>query len=371
MKNQLNILLKEVCEKGLAKGVFPGVSAAVSVWKNNEYHRGIFSGGLTRKEYRTAQVNDATYFDLASLTKPLCTTLSTLSFIDSGILTWHEPCLGVLDPSFQSEKRGITCHNILHHSSGLPAYNPYFSQFAPVSSPKNKVAIRDLILAEPFQYKSDTQCLYSDLGFIVLGQVMEKLTGSTLDHFYRTTILTPLHLEETLKFIPVNEDVSLDKNQIAATEKCDWRHTVMQGEVHDEHCWLMGGVSGHAGLFGTVGGVQLLCEFILDCWHGRKKHPAFGSELLCYALQWSDGENSWRLGFDSPSTGQSSSGRYLSPRSVGHLGFTGTSFWIDPEQGIVVVLLTNRVHPTRENLKIRAFRPFFHDYLIQGIHRMQ
>ncbi len=371
MKNQLNIVLKEVCEQGLAKGVFPGVSAAISMRKNNEYHRGVFSGGLTRNGYESVQVNTATYFDLASLTKPLCTTLCTLSLIDSGMLNWHGPCLGVLEKRIQAEKGEINCHNILHHSSGLPAYHPYFTQFAPVSSSENKVAILDLILAEPFQYKPDTQCLYSDLGFIMLGQVMEKLTGTTLDHIYRTTILTPLHLEEKLLFFPVSEDISVDKHQIAATEKCDWRHTVMQGEVHDEHSWLMGGVCGHAGLFGTVGGVQLLCEFLLDCWHGRKKHPAFGSELLCHALQWSDAENSWRLGFDSPSKDQSSSGRYLSPHSVGHLGFTGTSFWIDPEQDIVVVLLTNRVHPTRGNVNIRAFRPFFHDYIIEGINRMQ
>jgi len=370
MKNQLNILIKEVCEQGLIKGVYPGVSAAISVRRNNEYHRGLFSGGLTRNGYGGTPVHAATYFDLASLTKPLCTTLCTLALIESGILTWHEPCLEVIAENFQTGKREITCHNILHHSSGLPAYHPYFSQFTPVASPKNKVAIRDLILAESFHYKPGSQCLYSDLGFILLGLVIEKLTNSTLDRWYRTTILDPLCIEDTLHFFPVHKERTFDILQVAATEKCDWRHTVMQGEVHDEHCWLMGGVSGHAGLFGTVRGVQLLGEYILDCWQGRQQHPAFTTELLRHALQWDDGKNSWRLGFDSPTAGQSSSGHYLTPHSVGHLGFTGTSFWIDPEQEIIVTLLTNRVHPTRGNIKIREFRPYFHDTLMQGIHRM-
>ena len=371
MKNQLNILLEKVCEQGLAAGVFPGVSAAVSMRTNNEYYRGMYCGGLTQNGYRGAQVNAATYFDLASLTKPLCTTLCTLALIDSGILTWNEPCLAVLEHDIGFEKQEITCHNILHHSSGLPAYHPYFSQFAPVASSENKVAIRNLILAEPSQYKPDTKCLYSDLGFILLGQVIEKLTGSSLDKLYQTSILKPLGIGDALQFLPLNKDLAIDTLQVAATEKCDWRHSVMQGEVHDEHYWLMGGVCGHAGLFGTIEGVQLLCEFLLDSWQGRKEHPAFATELLWYALQWHDKASSWRLGFDSPSAGQSSSGRHLSPLSVGHLGFTGTSFWIDPEQDIVVILLTNRVHPTRENVKIREFRPFFHDFLIQEIHRMR
>lgn len=371
MKNQLNIVLKEVCEQGLAKGVFPGVSAAVSIRTNNEYHRALFSCGKTRYEYGGEQVHAATFFDLASLTKPLCTALCTLALIDSGMLTWHKPCLQVLQQNIQQEMKNITCHSILHHSSGLPAYHPYFLQFAPVSSPINKDVVRNLILAEPTQYEPYSQCLYSDLGFILLGQIIEKLTESTLDKWYRTTILDPVGIGDTLQFFPVNEKRTVNISQVAATEKCGWRNTLIQGEVHDEHCWLMGGVCGHAGLFGTIGGVQLLCEFLLDCWQGRKKHPAIDIELLRYALQWHEGGKSWRLGFDSPTAGQSSSGRYLSPRSVGHLGFTGTSFWIDPEQDMAVILLTNRVHPTRENVLIRKYRPYFHDYLIQGIHRMQ
>lgn len=370
MENQLNIILKKVCEQGLNKGVFPGVSAAVSVRKKNEYHRGVYSGGLTQKGFKGTQVDETTYFDLASLTKPLCTTLCTFALVDAGILNWNDPCLAIIDCDNQSKKREITCHNILHHSSGLPAYSPYFSQFSPVASQENKEVVKNLILKEPFCYKPASQCLYSDLGFILLGQVIEKLLDSRLDQIYKTTILKPIGIDENIRFFPLENGLVFDKIQIAATEICDWRQKVIQGEVHDENCWIMGGVCGHAGLFGTIKGVQLACEFLLDCWQGYKKHPAFSTELLRHALQWHDGENSWRLGFDSPTVGQSSSGRYLSPHSVGHLGFTGTSFWIDPERNIVIILLTNRVHPTRNDIKIREFRPFFHDYLVQEIQRI-
>ena len=372
MKNQLNVLLEEVCTQGVTAGVFPGVSAAVSVYRGNAYQRGVYNGGITRNGKGGRQVNPLTYFDLASLTKPLCTTLCTLALIDRGFLQWNEPCLSVLGDSLRPEKRAVTCHRILHHSTGFPAYHPYFSAFRPLAAQTNKAAIRDLILAEPFVYEPDSRCLYSDLSFILLGQVIEQLTGSTLDHLYQTTILAPLNLVEEITFIPLNGSVlKMSRDQIAAAALCGWRHKVMHGEVDDEHCWLMGGVCGHAGLFATVDGVQRLCELLLDCWQGRARHPAFATELLRYALEWNDGKNSWRLGFDSPTPGQSSSGRYLSPHSVGHLGFTGTSFWIDPEQDVVVILLTNRVHPSRENIKIRAFRPFFHDYLLQGIRKMQ
>ena len=223
------------------------------------------------------------------------------------------------------------------------------------------------IVKEPLQYSRGTTCLYSDLGFILLGLLLEKSAQIPLDQLYRKNIIEPLNLAEKIFFMPSNSSVQTEKTKMAATEDCPWRKKIMQGEVHDEHCWLMGGVAGHAGLFGTVGGVLSLCECLLDCWQERASHPAFSNNLLRYALNWKQPGESWRLGFDTPSSGRSSSGRYFSPKSVGHLGFTGTSFWIDPEQNVIVVLLTNRVHPSRENIKIREFRPFFHDFLMEKI----
>ncbi|MCW5201302.1 serine hydrolase, partial [Desulfobulbus sp. F4] len=143
---------------------------------------------------------------------------------------------------------------------------------------------------------------------------------------------------------------------------------MIRGEVHDEHGWLLNGMAGHAGLFGTVGAVLRLCIAILDAWKEKeagadRSWAAFLPQGLLQQLP----EQTWCLGFDTPTVGTSSSGRYFSPASVGHLGFTGTSFWIDPVKELIVVLLSNRVHPTRENIEIRRFRPHFHDAVIEEI----
>lgn len=365
MQNQINIVLKEACEQGLAQGVYAGVSAAVSVIKKKVRYRGAFSGGVTRYDQLGTKVKPSTLFDLASLTKPLCTTLCTLALFTSGKMDWQKANLSLLEVDLPLDKFGITVLDILHHSSGLPAYRPYFMAFEPHASKDHKLPLRRRIFDEPLAYPSGSACLYSDLGFILLGQLIEKITQQSLDQFYRQQIIEPLHLPESLMFLPVNGLSTKEKSGIAATENCPWRHTVIQGEVHDEHCWLMGGIAGHAGLFGTADGVLRLGECLMDCWQGRGSHPAFSAQLLRTALNWHQPGESWRLGFDSPSPGQSSSGRYFSPQSIGHLGFTGTSFWMDPERNIIVVLLTNRVHPSRKNTKIREFRPFFHDFVME------
>jgi serine-type D-Ala-D-Ala carboxypeptidase len=367
MKNQINIVMREACERGLSDGVFSGVSAAVSVVKNKVRHQGFFSGGLTRSDTLGIPVQASTPFDIASLTKPLCTTLCILHLVASGKMQWSQSGFSRLALDIPKDKNEISVHDILNHSSGLPAYKPYFMQFESYPSKMNGKYIIEKIVNEPLQYVTGGTCLYSDLGFIVLGRLLEKMTETPLDQFYKNTITDPLNLTESLFFMPAENPLRKEKAQMAATEDCPWRKKIIQGEVHDEHCWLMGGVSGHAGLFGTAAGVLSLCECLLDCWQDRARHPAFSNDLLRYALNWKRPKESWKLGFDTPSGQLSSSGRYFSAQTVGHLGFTGTSFWIDLAQSVIVVLLTNRVHPSRENVKIRKFRPFFHDVLMERI----
>jgi CubicO group peptidase (beta-lactamase class C family) len=142
---------------------------------------------------------------------------------------------------------------------------------------------------------------------------------------------------------------------------------VLRGEVGDENCWVLGGVAGHAGLFGRLGEVLDLVVAVLEIWQGRQRQPFLPQEVLKGFLEAQSQVqgSTWALGFDRPTPGSSSSGRYLSPRSVGHLGFTGTSFWIDPERDLAIVLLTNRVHPSRDNNRIKEFRPYFHDRVIE------
>jgi len=365
MEKQLNKTLKNACEKAVAEGVCTGVSAAISVGKKKVRYQSVFACGKTRSDHLAKPVNTSTLFDLASLTKPLCTTLCTLTLIDKGLLKWESACLMELNKDINPEKSKITIRNILQHASGLPAYQPYFRQFEPHASLENTTLLHRHILAEPLVHPPGSKCLYSDLGFILLGRLIERKIRQPLDRFFEQTITRPLLLNQYLRFLPVGSIKQREKELTAATGLCSWRRQLMQGEVDDEHCWLMGGVAGHAGLFGTAAGVLSLGEILLDCWLEKTSNPAFSNQILQYSLNWRDDSGQWALGFDRPTPGQSSSGRHFSSRSVGHLGFTGTSLWIDPERGLVVVLLTNRVHPSRENMKIREFRPFFHDYLLE------
>jgi len=225
--------------------------------------------------------------------------------------------------------------------------------------------ILENILGESLVYETDSTSVYSDLGFILLGRIIEIVSETELDQLFKEKISKPLGMESQLLFCPIDRKKKVERLDVAATEDCPWRKSIIQGEVHDEHCWLMGGVAGHAGLFGTIEGVLGLCELLLDVWKGDANHPAFAAELLRYALTQKHPSSGWCLGFDTPTPGVSSSGRFFSPASVGHLGFSGTSFWIDPEKDVIIVLLTNRIHPSRENVKIRQFRPYFHDQLME------
>ena len=349
----------------MSEGVCSGISVAVSVANNKKRDRCFFACGTTSFDQTAKKVNTTTLFDLASLTKPLCTVLCTLALIEAGKFSWQSACLSGFDPNLVPEKKEITIHTLLRHASGLPAYKPYFQKFKSYGGRENAQHLLHRILAEPLIYPPGAKNLYSDLGFILMGQLIEKTAQQPIDSFFRQTITKPLRLDQKICFCPIGTVGKNEKIRTAATEYCPWRKKLMQGEVHDEHCWLMGGVAGHAGLFGTAESILSLCEHLLDCWLEKDSHPAFSNDLLRYTLEWRDSSNPWALGFDRPTPEQSSSGRYFSPNSVGHLGFTGTSFWIDPDRKMIAVLLTNRVHPSRENLKIKKFRPFFHDYILE------
>jgi len=250
---------------------------------------------------------------------------------------------------------------LLSHSSGLPAWRPYYKKLCTEPIEKRKKLLLQWILQEPLEYEPESQSLYSDLGFMLLGMLVEKGSAISLDDYVVQNIYKPLKLDEELFF----NRVPLMKNrQYAATECCCWRDKILAGEVHDDNAWVTGGVGGHAGLFGTVGGVFRLTELLFDQWQGRVSHPAYFNDDLRECLKRNSKKSTWGLGFDTPNEQGASCGKYFSKRSVGHLGFTGTSFWIDPEKDLVVVLLTNRVHPNRNNTLIRQFRPDFHDRII-------
>jgi CubicO group peptidase (beta-lactamase class C family) len=360
MNLQMDTTINTLLDQGIEKGVFPGAAVAVSRVNQSGRHSFFGYAGVEDCTYRE-EVKRTTFFDLASLSKALSTTLVCYGLIEESRLSLDDR----LDSFFEvkGEKGGITIAQLLSHSSGMPSYISYYKNYSPVSSRKNVNKITDAILAESLLYPPGSRCEYSDLGFILLGRIIEKITGTTLDNCFIRYVSRPARLENELFYIPLPSS-ERDKKNFASTEKCPWRGRVIRSEVHDEHCWLMGGVSGHAGLFGTVGAVLELSDLILDQWIGEKNDYPW-SCMLKRGLQRQYEDQTWCLGFDTPSKQGSSAGCLISPTSVGHLGYAGTSLWIDPVRKLVIVLLTNRVHPTRKNTKIREFRPYFHTRIIE------
>lgn len=229
-----------------------------------------------------------------------------------------------------------------------------------------KQYVLEMIRDEPLIYVRGERSLYSDLGFMLLGFLVERLSGMALDLWCEEVIVRPLQADPMM-FRPTagraQSDVvrpTVDVSRIAPSEQDEWRNRLLRGEVHDENAAAMGGVAGHAGLFGTAESVLAVSGAWLCGYYGRES--ILERELVGQftTRQESDARSSWALGWDTPSA-PSSSGSSFSERSFGHLGYTGTSLWIDPLCELEVVLLSNRVHPSRRNEKIKVFRPLIHD----------
>jgi CubicO group peptidase (beta-lactamase class C family) len=221
--------------------------------------------------------------------------------------------------------------------------------------------VLDLLKQTPLETVPGTTRCYSDLGFMLLCRLVETLTGGRMDRFLATEIYKPLRLGD-LFFVNLGSR-GRPQRDFAATELCPLRKRLLVGEVHDDNAWYAGGIDGQAGLFGTAEAVfQLLRRLVADLrGHGT---PFFSQNVLVEMLTGS-GSDSYLLGFDRPSAEGSSAGRYLSSNSIGHLGYTGTSFWMDLEKDVCIILLTNRVHPSRWNQQLRQFRPLVHDRIME------
>lgn len=369
MEKQHLTRLTELCGKAVDQGVCSGVTACVCFRQEKRWKQVFAASGRTSGEDSGSPVRPETLFDLASLTKPLCTTLGVLALASEGRLDLNAPVTALsCCRDWPEHWQQICLKDLLHHCSGLPAYREYFRDFLPVQQADNRSRLFRQVLGEKPEYARLSRCVYSDLGFLALGEIVEKVSGLPLAVFFRERLAEPLGLADRIGFRPLDRrtvPLTGASAGIAATENCPWRGRVLQGEVHDEHAWLLGGVAGHAGLFGDVGAVAGFCCLLVDCWQGRQDHPKIRGELLRQALAYRSPAGLWALGFDRPTPQTSSSGDCFSPESVGHLGFTGTSFWIDLAQEKIVILLTNRVHPSRENQQIRQFRPWFHNCVMR------
>ncbi len=311
-----------------------------------------------------------TVFDVASLTKPLMTATLMLLLIAEGRITLDEPISRSLPSWNPGATAGATVRHLLTHTSGLPAWRPFFRQLAPalVATPEGKARLIEAVEREPLEDRPGAISRYSDLGFILLGSLIERTMNQPLDRAADERIIRPLKLQST-GYVPFGDHASQTRIQgrrIAATESCSWRGRLLRGEVHDENAYAMGGVSGHAGLFADAQDVYRL----VGAWRaGRTGEGPFGPAPLVEEFltrQRRVGDGGWALGW-TVRTEPSTSGRYFSARSFGHLGFTGTSIWVDPEADLTVILLTNRVHPSRANEALAAFRPAIHDVIYETV----
>ncbi|MGA2428698.1 MAG: serine hydrolase, partial [Candidatus Acidiferrum sp.] len=305
-------------------------------------------------------------YDIASLTKVVVTTTLSAKLVEGDF-----PVPLDLDakverylPEWAASANGqdlewrhkVTVRHLLTHTSGLPPFKEYWR------TSKSKQETLGRIFVEPLDYEPGTREVYSDLGIILTAEIIERLTGRTLDDLAKAYIFSPLGMKDTM-FRPA-------KNLwpwIAPTEfDRNLRHRLVQGEVHDENAFTMGGVSGHAGVFSTAPDLAAFCQMLLNGGiyaHNRILKRATVAEFTA-PQPLSNGTRT--LGWVVPTEG-SSSGHYFSAHSFGHTGFTGTSIWIDPDRQLFVVLLTNRVNPTRENQKIAQVRPALHDAVMQAL----
>ena len=306
-------------------------------------------------------VTPGTIYDLASLTKVIVTTPLVMRLHEAGRLDLEAPVRRYVPEFAGGAKDHVTIADLLAHCGGLLWWTDLHRQARANAVPAEEVARFYLrrICELPLDYEPRTDTVYSDLGFILLGTVLERTTGMPLDRLAAKDVFAPLGMRD----IHYNPPATL-RSRIAPTEDDPERGGVLRGHVHDENAWRLGGVAPHAGLFATARSLvpfaqMWLAEGSVD---GRRVFESATIRRFSRRARLAGG-SSRALGWDTPAPG-SSCGNRFSPASFGHTGFTGTSIWIDPEQDLFVVLLTNRVHPTRDNTRLADLRPSFHDRLI-------
>lgn len=356
--NALNVLLR-----GIREHAFPGAVLAVGHSEN----QWIFPVGHFTYAEDAPTVQADTIYDLASLTKAVATTTAAMILVERGALVldkavaWYLPDFfppyDLATDALWEARREVTVRHLLAHNSGLPAYEQFFLRA------REKFHVLEEALEIPLDELPGTRTLYSDTGFILLGEIIERVCRQSLDTFCRNEIFTPLEMKQTCFNPPESW-----RGRIAPTELDErFRKRLIQGEVHDENAWVMGGVAGHAGLFGTAGDLSRFCRMMLDGGRIGERQLIKSDTIREFTRSWPAAQGAPRaLGWDKPSQ-PSSSGRYFSPSSYGHLGYTGTSVWIDPDRKLFVILLTNRVHPTRANDAIKEIRPALHDAVVEAL----
>jgi CubicO group peptidase (beta-lactamase class C family) len=351
-----------ILEDAIAARAFPGCAFGVLVGDDV-----VLQGALGRFTYEgnAPAVAAETVFDLASVTKVVATTATAMLLVQRRQLELETP-LGELLPGFVVRRapadlaRAIQLQHLLAHNSGLPGYVEFFRTAA------TPAALFQACLELPLHSAPGTHAEYSDPGFILLGKAFEALICADLDTWTRREVFQPLGMAAT-GFCPS----PAMRTAIPPTEEdLTFRHRRIQGEVQDENAWVLNGVAGHAGLFSNVPDLLRFAGEILRSARsaGSEENPSlFNSAVLKqFAKRQSPEGSSRALGWDTPSE-PSSSGKYFARHSIGHLGFSGCSLWIDLDAAVAVALLTNRTWPDRQSQLIREVRPIFHDAIREAL----
>lgn len=343
----------QVMEKAVADKAFPGAVLAVS--KDSAL---VHLKAFGKQSYQPAApaVTTDTLYDLASLTKVIVTTTLAMVLVDEGKLDIDKPVSAFI-PGFRGgAKDRVTVAHLLTHSGGLKWWAPLYEEL------KGKDAYLERIVGMDLDYEPGSKSIYSDLGVILLGEILERVAGESLEAFAKRSLFAPLGMKDTGYRPPVSL-----LSRIAPTEQDDkWRKRLLRGEVHDENAFALGGIAPHAGLFGSAPDLARFAQMLLNGGVYDHKRLVSRATVERFTKRAGVPGSSRALGWDTPSEG-SSAGTLLSARSFGHTGFTGTSMWMDPERKLFVILLSNRVHPSRENNAIREVRRAVADAVVRGL----
>lgn len=365
--------------EAVEQGIFP--SAEFLVARHGEIvHHGFYGDART-----------GTTYDVASLTKPMCTAALAMLLHGDGVIDLGQTVGRWFGNECSEDHRTISLRALLNHVSGLPAWRPFYRELPQslVGTEEGRRYIVDACMNEPLAQPAG-QTLYSDVGYIILGEVIAKAAGRRLDEFFAERIAGPWGLVNTFfvrngpegvrttsrrtdtspgQHIPVpssgaHADERTRNRRFAATEDCHWRQRVVHGEVHDQNAYAMGGVAGHAGLFSDATDIHAFVTAFMASFRGTGPVTRATIEHF-FPLE--DGlikppaPGAFVGGWDTPSATDSAAGHHASPHSIGHLAYTGCSVWIDQAQDFWMILLTNRIHPSTTNERIKAFRPHIHD----------
>jgi CubicO group peptidase (beta-lactamase class C family) len=396
MRSYKNLL--SLIENRQGEGVYPGGVFLVAHRGKIVFHDHVGHRSLVPE--LVPMLRD-TIFDLASLTKPLATTLCIMKLVNEEKLLLDQSLAEMLSNAALENKKDLTLRLLLTHSAGFIDWKPFFEKLIDYPLNDRKRVLRQWIVEEPFAYEPGKGNVYSDLGFMLLEWVIEEKTRQSLPEYAHMHFYGPLGLKRTffratseqgnypwplsLPGCPARKEekealphplprgegrlvVAVAREEFAATEDCQWRNKVLQGEVHDDNAWALGGYSGHAGLFSTAEEVYIIANMLREHYLGMRRDFFKPETVRKFFSRQNIVEGSdWALGWDTRALEGSSAGKFFSRDSVGHTGFTGTSIWMDLEKDVVAILLTNRIHPKRSNDKIKQFRPVFHDAVMEAL----